>query len=52
VVEERPPYPFEVAGGKFGGKLMVTHGAGGRSGGVAQGQRALREPRAAMNLIR
>jgi hypothetical protein len=29
VVEERPSYAFEVAGGKFGGKLMVTHGAGG-----------------------
>jgi hypothetical protein len=36
VVEERPSYAFEVVGGKFGDKLMVTHGAGGRFGGVAQ----------------
>jgi hypothetical protein len=51
VVEERPSYAFEVAGGKFGGKLTVTHGAGGRFGGVAKGRRALRGTRVASNLI-
>jgi hypothetical protein len=37
VVEEQPSYTFEVAGGKLEAKLIVTHGAGGRFGGVTKG---------------
>jgi hypothetical protein len=42
VIGERLSYALEVAGGKLGGKRMVTHGASGRFGDVAHGRRAPR----------
>ena len=41
VVEWQHSYTFEAAG-EIRGKLMATHGAGGRLGGITQGRRAPR----------